>query len=68
VTIPANRRITPPKGVVIHLSSNLSVGWRFASGIPPYTFAEETIVDLVHAATDLNDVIAWVTGGSPRAR
>ena len=63
VTIPADRRITPPKGVIIHLSSTLSVGWRFARGIPPHTFAEETVIDLVHAATDLNDVIAWVTGG-----
>ena len=49
--------------MIIHLSSNLSVGWRFARGIPPHTFAEETVVDLVHAATDLNDVIACVTGG-----
>jgi hypothetical protein len=63
VTIPADRRIASPQGVIIHLSSTLSVGWRFARGIPPHTFAEETIVDLVHAATDLNDVIAWVTGG-----
>jgi hypothetical protein len=68
VTIPANRRITPPKGVIIHLSSNLSVGWRFAPGVPPYTFAEETIVDLVHAASDLNDVIACVTGGFAKSK
>jgi hypothetical protein len=68
VTIPADRRITPPKGVIIHLSSTLSVGWRFARGIPPHTFAEETIVDLVHAATDLNDVIAWVTGGFAKSK
>jgi hypothetical protein len=68
VTIPANRRITPPEGVIIHLSSNLSVDWRFARGVPPYTFAEETIVDLVHAATDLNDVIAWVTGGFAKSK
>ena len=68
VTIPASRRVTPPKGVIIHLSSNLNVGWRFAWGVPPYTFAEETIVDLVHAATDLNDVIAWVTGGFAKSK
>src|SRR5580693_1737929 len=68
VTIPASRRITPPKGVIIHLSSNLNVGWRFAQGVPPYTFAEETIVDLVHAATDLNEVIAWVTGGFAKSK
>ena len=57
VTIPATGA-SPPKGVIIHISSNLTFGWRFARGIPPYTFAEETVVDLVHAATDLNDVIA----------
>jgi Transcriptional regulator, AbiEi antitoxin len=68
VTIPANRRIAPPKGVIIHLSSNLSVGWRFVRGVPPCTFAEETIVDLVHAATDLNDVIACVTGGFAKSK
>jgi hypothetical protein len=68
VTIPADRRITPPKGVIIHISSNLTIGWRFARGAPPYTFAEETVIDLVHAATDLNDVIAHVTGGFAKKR
>jgi hypothetical protein len=68
VTIPANRRITQPKGVTIHMSSNLTFGWRFARGVPPYTFAEETVVDLVHAATDLNDVIAYVTGAFAKKR
>jgi hypothetical protein len=68
VTIPADRRITPPKGVIIHISSNVTVGWRFARGIPPYTFAEETVVDLVHAATDLNEVIAYVTDGFAKKR
>ena len=63
VTIPAHRRVTSPQGVIIHLSSNVTFGWRFARGITPHTFAEETVIDLVHAATDLNDVIAWVTGG-----
>ena len=68
VTIPANRRITRPKGVVIHISSYLSAGWRFARGIPPHTFAEETVVDLVHAAADLNDAIGWITGGFAKKR
>ena len=57
VTIPADRRITPPQGVIIHISSNLTFGWRFARGVPPYTFAEETVVDLVHAATDRKSVV-----------
>jgi hypothetical protein len=54
--------------VIIHISSNLTFGWRFARGVPPYTFAEETVVDLVRAATDLNDVIAYVTGGFAKKR
>ena len=68
VSIPAARRVRPPHGVIIHLSSHLSLGWRFARGIPPHTFAEETVVDLVHAATDLNDVIAHVTGAFAKKR
>ncbi len=62
VAIPVNRRVIPPQGVKIHISSHLSGGWRFARGIPPHTFAEKTVIDLVHAADDLNDVIACVTG------
>jgi hypothetical protein len=66
VTIPARRRVVSPTGVVIHRSAVLQVNWRFARGIPPHTFAEETIVDLVQAATDLDDVIAYVTGAFGR--
>jgi hypothetical protein len=61
VTIPAARRVIPPKGVVIHRSSLADPGWRFPRGVPPHTFVEETIVDLVTAATNLDDVIGWVT-------
>jgi predicted transcriptional regulator of viral defense system len=68
VTIPANRRTTQPKGVIIHISSNLTFGWRFARGVPPHTFAEETVVDLVHAATNLDDVIAHITGGFAKGK
>jgi Transcriptional regulator, AbiEi antitoxin len=66
VTIPAHRRVRPPQGVVIHLSSSGSMGWRFARGVPPHTFAEETVIDLVHATTSLDDVIAYVTGAFGR--
>src|SRR6266567_4210203 len=66
VTIPADRRVIAPQGVVIHISSSVVRGWRFARGIPPHTFAEETIIDLVHAATDLDAVIAYVTGAFGR--
>jgi hypothetical protein len=66
VAIPADRRVVPPKGVAIHLSSYVAAGWRFARGVPPHTFAEETIIDLVHAATDRDDVVAYVTGAFAR--
>jgi hypothetical protein len=62
VTIPAGRRVRPPRGVAIHRSSHLATGRRFARGVPPHTFVEETIIDLVHAATDRDDVVAYVTG------
>lgn len=65
VTIPGNRRISPPPGVVIHLSSHAALTWH-PPGIPPYTVAEETIVDLVQAAVAMDDVIALVTRGYGR--
>jgi hypothetical protein len=61
VSIASERRVVPPKGVAIHRSASLETNWRFARGIPPHTFAEETVIDLVHAATNLDDVIASVT-------
>jgi hypothetical protein len=61
VTIPANRRVIPHQGVKVHISSYLRGGWRFVGGIPPHTFAEQTVIDLVHAADNLDDVIACVT-------
>jgi hypothetical protein len=61
VTISAGRRVTPPTGMIIHRSINPHVNWRFARGVPPHTLAEETVIDLVHAATNLDDVIACVT-------
>ncbi len=61
VTIAAKRRVVPPVGVAIHRLANPETTWRFARGVPPHTFAEETLIDLVHAATDIDDVIASVT-------
>jgi hypothetical protein len=66
VAIPVSRRVRPPQGMTIHLSSRGNAGWRFARGIPPHTFAEETVIDLVHAATSLDDVIACVTAAFAR--
>ncbi len=60
VTIPAARRVRPPQGVVIHRASRLSPAWQ-PVGLPPHTFVDETVIDLVAAAADLNDVIALLT-------
>jgi hypothetical protein len=60
VTITAKRRVAPPIGVAIHRSANPETAWRFARGVP-HTFAEETVIDQVHAATELDDVIGYVT-------
>jgi hypothetical protein len=66
VTVPASRRVKAPPGVAIHMSGREGAGWRFARGVPPHTLAEETVLDLVHGADDLNDVIAYVTGAFGR--
>jgi hypothetical protein len=66
VTIAANRRVVAPAGVAIHRLTGLRTGWRFARGTPPHTFAEETVIDLVHAAGNLDDVVGYVTGAFAR--
>jgi hypothetical protein len=66
VTIGANRRVVTPTGVAIHRAANRDTNWRFARGIPPHTFAEETVIDLAHAATNLDDVVGYVTGAFAR--
>lgn len=66
ITVPASRRVKAPPGVAIHMSRREGAGWRFARGVPPHTMVEETVIDLVQAADDLNDAIAYVTGAFGR--
>lgn len=65
VTIPGSRKVRSPEGAVIHRSSYMSRPWQ-PFGLPPHTFIEETIVDLVQAAANLDDVIALVTSAFGR--
>lgn len=65
VTIPGSRKVRAPRGAVIHRSSYSSRPWQ-PFGLPPHTFIEETIVDLVQAAANLDDVIALVTSAFGR--
>jgi very-short-patch-repair endonuclease len=65
VTIPANRRVKAPTGVAIHMSSHKPMLWS-PPGIPPYSIAEETVIDLIQVTADKDDVIALVTSGFNR--
>src|SRR5262249_27262532 len=49
--------------LVIHRSSYIEADWRFARGVPPHTWVEETVTDLVIAANNFDDAVAWVTAG-----
>jgi hypothetical protein len=66
VTLPASRRVRAPQGVTLHYSSFDYPRWRPLRGIPPHTFYAETIIDLVAAADNLDDVVAWVSSGITR--
>jgi len=66
VAVPASRRVRPPQGVAIHYSSFDYPRWRPQRGVPPHTFYAETIIDLVGAADNLDDVVAWVSRGIAR--
>lgn len=65
VTIPDDRRVVAPQGVAIHLSSRKPMIWT-PPFMPPYSIAEETVLDLVQAAADKDQVIALITGGFNR--
>ena len=65
VTIPGNRRVIAPKGIIIHRSTHKAMTWR-PPGIPPYSIAEQTVIDLVQAAADKDEIVAVVTSGFNR--
>jgi hypothetical protein len=60
ITIPESRRVRPPAGVVIHRSARLGRLWQ-PVGLPPHTFVDETIIDLVAAAGTVDEVVALVS-------
>jgi hypothetical protein len=59
--VPVERRVRSLPGVVIHRSSSIEQGWRFARGVPPHTLVEQTVLDLLDAAADFDDAVGWVT-------
>jgi Transcriptional regulator, AbiEi antitoxin len=66
VSIPADRRVSPPNGVEIHLSAYLDVKARFPRGVVPHTLVEETVIDLVQTADSLDEACGWVTAAFGR--
>jgi len=66
VTVPSSRRVRQPRGVAIHGSSFDYPRWRPQRGIPPHTFYAETVIDLVAASDNLDDVVAWISRGIAR--
>jgi hypothetical protein len=65
LTIPADRRIARPPGIVVHYSSRAEAA-RHPARTPPQTRVEETILDLVNVARSLDDACGWVTAGVGR--
>ena len=63
VTIPKTRRVRAPQGVRIHYSSFDYPRWRPMRGIPPHTFYADTVIDLVAAADNRDQVVAWISRG-----
>lgn len=62
VTVPASRRVRPTRNIVIHIRAGAGAGAaRFPPGVIPRTRVEETILDLAHAAGELDDARDWVT-------
>jgi Transcriptional regulator, AbiEi antitoxin len=68
VTVPARRRVSPRAGMVIRRSTFDYPRWRPQRGVPPHTFYAETVIDLVAAAGNLDDVVGWVSRGIARNR
>jgi hypothetical protein len=60
VAVPAARRVRPTRNIVIHGCASTGQP-SFPPGVVPHTLVEETIIDLVHAARDLDDACGWIT-------
>ena len=61
VTVPTSRRVTPARGLVIHLSDLPGRLDEYAEGELPATQLPDTVIDLVEASISVDDVYGWVT-------
>ncbi len=60
VSVPADRRVVAPPGLVVHVSARLEQATH-PTRRPPQTRIEDTVVDLVHDCADVESALAWVT-------
>jgi hypothetical protein len=65
VTVPGDRRVAKVPGIVLHYSARAGQALHPAL-LPPQTRIEETILDLMNAATALDTALAWVAAGLGR--
>jgi hypothetical protein len=66
VTIPHSRKVIPPPGMVVHSSRRTIPKWRFEAGTPPHTMPEDTVIDLVNTASNLDEAVGWITAAFAR--
>jgi Transcriptional regulator, AbiEi antitoxin len=60
VSIPAQRRVSPAPGLVVHTSARARQAVHPAR-LPPQTRIEETVLDLADAARTIDDAVGWIT-------
>lgn len=59
VTVPADRRVAPVRGLVVHTSERIAVA-RHPVLLPPRTRVEETVLDLADQAKKFDEALGWV--------
>lgn len=65
VTIPVTRRVRSVSTVRIHYAHRLSTS-RHPTRIPPVTRIEDTVLDLIDRARDVDEVVMWLTRSCQR--
>jgi very-short-patch-repair endonuclease len=65
VTVPFDRHPEPVPGVVVHRSWRIGQATHPAQ-LPPRTRVEETVLDLVQAATSLDEACGWLSRAAGR--
>jgi hypothetical protein len=59
ISVPANRRVEPISGVMLHRRSDINM-IRHPTRVPPRTRIEETAIDLALCAATLDDALGWL--------